>query len=169
MKRKRKLEGDSFFLDMVIEMTWHGFKRGIAFGALYGVLVLLLWDRVPDSRYLVTSLPLAMMLGLPFGAAFGMTAGVVLGIMNGLLTGILTRLLLPTPQDWKLYRSALAAFCGTATLVGGVIVFDAVNIMVSENGFFAFVVAPALIAAIVFARASERAADSYIVAIEANE
>jgi hypothetical protein len=164
MKRKPKLTTSNFCQQAIIEMTWQGFSRGIAFGGLYGVLMFLAMVRNTDHNLLPGFLLAAMCLPFPLGASFGMIAGTILGFLNGVTIGLLTRLFFVPTINWKLYRSSVAVLSALCTLAGGMFIFSVVFSRSDTLYFrdFVYIVAPALIAAIVFAYASQSTARRYM-------
>ena len=162
-KRKRKINTVSLWEHMVIEMTRYGAGRGMALGALYGIVMLL--SIQPNTTYpSIRPFLSSAVFGLPFGAIFGVVGGIILGFSNGLMIALLTRVLFVPPIDSNLYGSSMSAVSLIFTLGSGILIFDSLTFR-SSIYRFEFAIVPALIAAIIFAYATQRVTGWYLKSI----
>lgn len=161
------------FWNMILYMTRWGVLGGAGLGALYGMIIaftmLLDFERGPIAIVLPRVVVSSITLGLPFGALFGGIAGAMLGIVNGFSAGVLTRMMFSLSRNWGWYCLSIGIASAGFALAGGAMVFSLLMTPYSVGDFLLVAGIPALIAATVFAHASQRAAKRHLSAVTASQ
>lgn len=160
------------FWNMTSYMTGWGVLGGAGLGAIYGIItaffMLLNMQNSSSITTLFDGLLLSLM-GAPFGAMFGGIAGAMLGILNGLSVGLLTQLIFSLSRNWGWYRLSIGIVSGGLALAGGALVFSVLMTPYSISDFILSAGIPALIAAVVFVHASQRAAKRHLATVTASK
>lgn len=161
------------FWNMVWYMIRWGVLGGAGLGALYGIAmgVWILSDLERGSIWnaLPGILLSSVIYGAPIGAIFGGIAGAVLGVVNGLSAGVLTRMIFSLSRNWGWYRLSIGVACFGIALVGGALGFSLLMSPYSVVDFIMHAGIPALIAALVFGHASQRAAKRHLATVTASQ
>ena len=159
------------FWNMILYMIGWGTLGGAALGALYGVVIAFTMLADFQRGSIWSALPGILMgsvvYGVPFGAIFGGIAGGLLGIVNGFSAGVLTKLVFSLSKNWGWYRLSIGLVTAGFALVGGTLVFGMLMNPYSVGDFMLVAGVPALIAATVFAHASQQAARRHLAAVTA--
>ncbi len=167
-KRKKKIDPSStLWSDVVIEMALLGFSRGMALGALYGILISYIKLQSPNQPIPFLALIPGICFGLPFGAGLGTLFGTVLGLLNGIVVRASTQLLFFPVHDWGFYRFGIGTLCIVSTFDIGLLLFGGMSSWLNMPAF-EYVFVPSLIAATVSGYASQRAAKWYLAAVSAS-
>ncbi len=157
------------FWNMILYMTGWGVLGGAGLGAIYGIAtgVWILADLERGSIWnaLPGILVASVVYGAPFGAIFGGIAGAVLGAVNGVSAGVLTRMIFSLSRNWGWYRLSIGVACIGFALVGGSLVFSLLMRPYTVVDFVLEAAVPALVAAIVFGHASQRAAKRHLAMV----
>jgi hypothetical protein len=157
---------------MIAYITGWGVFGGAGLGAVYGMItaffMLMNMQRSSSITTLFDGLLLSLM-GAPFGALFGGIAGALLGVANGFSVGLLTWMLFSLSRNWGWYRLSVGAVSAGVALVGGVMVFGMFIRPYSLGDFIFHAGTPALIAAVVFVHASQRAARRHLASVTASK
>jgi len=161
------------FWNMVWYMTGWGVLGGAGLGAVYSIVLgfVMLVDMQRGSVWnaLPGILVMSVMYGAPFGAIFGGITGALLGVANGLSMGVFTRMIFSLSRNWGWYcLSVWMASVGVA-LVGGTVIFGMFMVPHSVGDFLLEAGIPALVAAVVFGKASQRAARRHLAMVTASE
>lgn len=160
------------FWNMIWYMIGWGVLGGAGLGAFYGIAMGVwiqaglergsIWNALPGI--LLSS----FVYGAPIGAIFGGIAGGMIGIVNGFSAGVLTRMVFSLSRNWGWYCLSIGAGSVGFALAGGALVFSLLMSPYSVSDFILFAGIPALIAAIVFGYASQRAAKRHLAAVTAS-
>jgi hypothetical protein len=161
------------FWNMIWYMTGWGVLGGAGLGAVYGIvlgsIIQVNMERGSVWNALPGILVMSVIYGAPFGAFFGGIAGALLGMANGLSMGVLTLMIFSLSRNWGWYcLSVWMASVGVA-LVGGTVIFSLFIRPYSLGDFMLHAGIPALVAAVVFARASQRAAQRHLAMVTASQ
>lgn len=160
------------FWDMIWYMIGWGVLGGAGLGALYGIAMGVwiladlergsIWNAVPGI--LVAS----VIYGAPIGAIFGGIAGALLGMVNGFSAGLLTRMIFSLSRNWGWYCLSIGVATAGFALVGGALVFSLLMSPYTVVDFILEAYVPAVVAAVVFGHASQRAAKRHLTAVTAS-
>jgi uncharacterized membrane protein len=160
------------FWNMMIYMIGWGVLGGAGLGAVYGMAMGVwiladlergsIWNALPGI--LISSI----IYGAPFGAMFGGIAGGMIGVANGFAAGILTRMIFSLSRNWGWYCLSVGAASVGVALVGGTVIFSLFIRPYSLGDFILHAGIPALVAAVVFGHASQRAAKRHLAAVTAS-
>jgi hypothetical protein len=158
-------------------MIWYMFRWGVlggaGLGALYGIAMGVWIQAGPERGSIWYALPgillSSVIYGAPIGAIFGGIAGAMLGVVNGLSAGVLTRMIFSLSRNWGWYRLSIGVATAGFALVGGMLGFSLLMNPYSVVDFILQAGVPALVAAIVFGHASQRAAKRHLATVTASQ
>jgi hypothetical protein len=161
------------FWNMIWYMTGWGVLGGVGLGALYGI-TMGVWIQADLERGSIwNALPgillSSVMYGAPIGAIFGGIAGAVLGVVNGFSAGVLTRMIFSLSRNWGWYCLSIGVACFGFALFGGALGFSLLMSPYTVADFILEAAVPALVAAVVFGHASQRAAKRHLAAVTASK
>jgi hypothetical protein len=161
------------FWNMIWYMTGWGVLGGAGLGAVYGIAIAF-WilsdiERGSSLSVLPRLVVMSVVYGAPFGALFGGIAGAMLGVVNGFSAGVLTRMIFSLSRNWGWYRLSIGVATAGIALFGGILGFSLLMSPYNVIDFILLAGIPALVAAIVFALASQRAAKRHLAMVTASE